>query len=81
MGMSVRQNPVMEAVAVTPSDTTVLAKPSHWIMVTVAGNVAVTLLNGAVITFPGLQPGNFYAIQASKIMSTGTTATGIIACN
>lgn len=79
--MSVRQNPIIEAVSVTPSDTTVLAKPSHWIMVTAAGNVAVTLLNGNTITFPGLQPGNFYAIQASKIMATGTTATGIIACN
>lgn len=65
-------------VAVTPSDATVLA-PTRGIYVGVAGNVAVKLLNGTTVTFTAMASGIIHPIRATQVLSTGTTATNIVA--
>jgi hypothetical protein len=55
----------------------VLVKPSRGIMVTVAGNVAVTMLDGTTGVLPALNPGTLYPIAATSILQASTTATGI----
>lgn len=54
-----------------------LAVPCRAIMVGVSGDVAVTMVDGSTGTLPALNPGTVYPIAASKIMHTGTTATGV----
>tara|TARA_R110000868_G_scaffold157445_1_gene384674 strand:- start:6 stop:491 length:486 start_codon:yes stop_codon:yes gene_type:complete len=44
-----------------------------------AGNVAMTTNGSDVITFVGLNTGQFVPVQAVKVALTGTTATNIIA--
>jgi hypothetical protein len=65
-----------DAQAVTPDDIA----PNHGVgfMVAVAGNVAITTDKGSVTTIPACQAGVQYWFRFRRIMSTNTTATGII---
>ena len=65
------------AVAVTPSDTTVIVGKA--IYVGGAGNVAVTTSAGTVVTFTAPPVGTVIPIAFTKIMATNTTATLLIA--
>ncbi|MEL6809092.1 MAG: hypothetical protein AAFO97_15070 [Pseudomonadota bacterium] len=47
------------------------------IMVTTAGNVAVTQHDGTTEILPALQPGVPYPFSPAAILNAGTTATGI----
>ncbi|MDW3181735.1 hypothetical protein [Roseobacter sp.] len=47
------------------------------IMVTTAGDVAITQHDGADEVLPALQPGVQYVFSAATIRQTGTVATGI----
>lgn len=64
------------AVDVSAADQT-LTKTSRAIMVGVAGDVAVQMIDGTTGTLPALNPGTVYPIAATKIVKIGTTATGI----
>lgn len=59
-----------------------LTSPSRGIYVGGAGNIAVQFANdpdaGSVILV-GIAPGIWHPMQVSKILQTGTTATGIFA--
>jgi hypothetical protein len=70
-------SPVEGGFDVFPEDNVDLAKVTRALMITGAGDVAVTLKNGDAITLPGLTPGVIYPIRAARIAATGTTATGI----
>lgn len=62
------------AVAVTPNDTTTIPG-TRGVEVGVAGDLAVRMVNGDIITLPviaGERP-----LQVNRIYSTGTTATGL----
>lgn len=66
-------------VAVTPSDTTVLA-PTRGLYVGGTGNVTVDFADGTtsvLLTAPAL--GIIHPISVVKVKSTGTTATVIVA--
>jgi len=72
--------------AITPSDTDKFTpfangeiRRCQFIIIGVAGNVAVANEDGTTTTITGLQAGGQYAISTDQILSTGTTATGIIA--
>lgn len=68
-----------QAVAVTPSDTVNFARGlCRAIYVGGAGNF-VAIVDGAAITFNGALAGNIYPIQATRINSTNTTATNLVA--
>ena len=69
------------ALAVTPSDSTVLPT-TRGLWVGVAGNVAVVMSDDQnSITFVGVPAGSILPIQVTKVLATGTTATDIIALN
>jgi len=71
-------NPADSLVAVTPSDSTAL-KLTSGIYVGSDGDLAVTDNLGVVTTLVGVKAGNVYPIRVKKVMSTNTTATGIVA--
>lgn len=68
------------AVAVTPSDTTVLL-PTRGLYVGVAGNVAVALVDDPemAVTFVGAAAGVVLPLRVVKVMATNTTASSIVA--
>lgn len=69
--------PAHGAVSVTPNDSTVLVT-TRSLFVGVSGNLAVQMADGETITFTNV-PVGIFPIQVDKVLSTGTTATNIIA--
>lgn len=67
-----------KAVAVTPSDATVL-EASKGLYIGGSGNVAVTMKDGTSVTFTGISAGMIHPISVTKVKATGTTATNIVA--
>jgi len=66
--------------AVTPSDANDLGNgPANALYVAGAGNIAVNLAGGGTATLTGLAAGQILEIAASRVLATGTTATGIVA--
>lgn len=72
------QSPPSRGLAVTPNNGADLAFPIRGLMVASAGDVSVVTLRGDTVTLPALQPGMQYAILATRVRATGTTATGIV---
>ena len=70
--------PAMDATALTKSDSTVLT-PTRGLYVGGGGDVAVTMLGGTVVTFSAVPTGAFMPIQITKLMSTNTSATLVLA--
>lgn len=72
-----------DSAAVTPSDSVDLPLNStghgvRRIYVTGAGNVAVNLTGGGTATLTGLTANTIYEVGITRVLATGTTATGII---
>lgn len=65
------------ASSVTPSDTTEIR--ATCLFIGGAGNVAVEMAGGQDVTFNGLAAGTQLFIEVSKVKSTSTTATNILA--
>jgi hypothetical protein len=65
------------AVAITPSDATVLPK-TRGIWVGVTGNIAVRMANGESVTFANV-PVGLLPIQVDMVKATSTTATTMLA--
>ena len=78
--MTVRQNPPSKHAAVTPSDSALLDPGFDvtGIYVGGAGNIALTL-NGVEVTYVGVAAGSIIPGQFTKVASTGTTATNLVA--
>lgn len=71
--------PFLKAAAVTKSDSTVLAK-TRGLYIGGAGNVAVIMADDAsAVTLVGLAVGVVHELSVTKVMSTNTTATNIVA--
>ena len=66
------------AVSVTPSDTTDLGF-TRAVYVGSTGDVAVTMVDGTSVVLRSVPTGAVLPIAVSKIKSTGTTATLIVA--
>lgn len=66
-------------VAITPSDSADIPGGTiRGFTVAVAGNVAVVMADGSTGTLSNLPEGVQHAYQVTRILATGTTATGII---
>jgi hypothetical protein len=65
------------AVAITPSDST-LIPVTRAVYVGGAGNLAVRMADGTLPVFVSVSSGVF-PVQVDKVLSTGTTCTGIYA--
>lgn len=74
-------DPAVKAVAVTPSDSTDLTvAPCRALWVGGAGAVAVILADDTSgVTFSAVPAGTLLRVAAKRVLSTGTTATAILA--
>lgn len=67
-------------VAVTPNDNTDLTNTTRAIYIGGAGNLAVILdRDTSAVTFLAVSAGAVLPIRVRRVMSTGTTATNILA--
>jgi hypothetical protein len=71
--------PYRHAAAITPSDTVDLTNVSRAIYVGGAGNIVLITQAGETVTITGATVGSVYRIMASRIKSTSTTATNLVA--
>jgi hypothetical protein len=69
--------PAHGAVAITPSDVTVIPV-TRSIYVGTTGNINVRMADGQTLVFPTV-PVGVLAIQVDQVLSTSTTASNIIA--
>lgn len=80
LGLNLRAE--YESSPVTPNDSVDLPSFANQLIsvglqVTGAGNVAVQLKGGGTATLTGLAAGQIVDISVSRVLATGTTATGI----
>ena len=72
--------PAYSAYEITPNDSTDLpAGDTRAIYIGGDGNLAVITAAGNSVTFVGLKAGSVLPVRASRVKSTGTTATSLIA--
>lgn len=73
------------AAAVTPSNTTdipsVTGGTNNGCVLYVGGygDLTVDTVGGDTVTFVGVNGGTFFPVQVTRVYSTGTSATGIVA--
>lgn len=83
--MSYQKLQAGRAAAVTPSDTVnipaVTGGTNNGCVLYVGGdgNLRVTTIGGDTVTFVGVLAGTFLPVQVLRVLSTGTTATNIVA--
>lgn len=75
---SARTGPASSAAAVTPSDSVNLTRAADALYVGSAGNL-VAVMNGTAITFSNVPAGTVLPIKCTRVNSTNTTASGIVA--
>jgi hypothetical protein len=75
--MSNVSDPAKYGAAVTPSNSVNLAAPTRSLYIGTTGNVSIEMLNGTVVLTSvavGILP-----VQCTRVNSTGTTASNIVA--
>ena len=72
------QDPAVHAAAVTPSDSVDLANTSTALYIGGTGNLTVIMLGGEQVTFAAV-PVGILPIRVTRVLSTGTAATNILA--
>lgn len=73
-------HPAENAVAITPHDSNDLADASRGVFVGVSGNLKVDMVgSGTAVVFTGLAAGVIHPLRVTRIYSTDTTATNIVA--
>ena len=82
--MSNRSDPAGYVFAVTPSDSADLATATRALWVGTGGNVAIhsfdpTTQKVTSVTLTAVPNGTLLPIVTRRVLSTGTTATGIVA--
>lgn len=70
--------PAIAATAITPNDSTDLANATRAIYVGGAGSLAVVFVEGQSVTFSGVAAGTILPLRLSRVLATGTTATGLV---
>lgn len=77
---SLSQFSAVSAASIVPSDSTPLTNSTYAIYVGGAGDVKVILNNDtAAVIFKAVPVGTTLYVQASQVLSTGTTATLLLA--
>ena len=80
--MTERSDPSQKAVAVTKSDSTSLllnGQPPRAIYVAGTGNLNLKFGDATPVLFTTVQAGSVLPVRPTLVMSTSTTATGIVA--
>lgn len=65
---------IRRGAAIVPNDAADLAAETRAIYVGSAGDVAVVLISGDVLTFAGVPAGTLLPVRAIRVKATGTTA-------
>ncbi|MFB2552638.1 spike base protein, RCAP_Rcc01079 family [Ensifer soli] len=71
-------DPATHGFAVTPDDGADLEEPSRAVYVGLGGALAVRMLSGQSVTLE-VPAGSLLPIRVVRVLSTGTTADGIVA--
>ncbi len=72
--------PAENAVAVTPHNSTDLVTATRALWIGGAGNISVEMVGGqSAVVFVGIQAGTILPIRVTRVNSTSTTATSIVA--
>jgi hypothetical protein len=71
--------PAANAAAVTPHDSTNLSTTTRALWVGGAGDVAVEMLGSGTIVLAGIPAGTLLPIRVTRVNSTNTDATDIVA--
>jgi len=83
--MAYQKLQAQRAASVTPSNTVDIASVNGGptdvcvLYVGTGGNLAVITAGGDSVIFTNVQSGSFIPVQVSRVLVTGTSATGIIA--
>lgn len=69
--------PIVGGVAITPHNTTELAKTTRALYVGVAGDVTALMADGTVVTYKAV-PVGVWPFRVRRINATATTATDMV---
>ena len=72
-------DPATNAVLITPNDSTDLVAVTRAVYIGTTGNMKVTMQDSGTVLFTGIPAGTTLPIRVSRIWSTTTTASTIIA--
>ncbi len=70
--------PASTAEAITPHDTNPLGFVTRALYVGQAGDVALELKSGGVVTLRNMQAGVIYPLRVVQVLATGTTAADLV---
>jgi hypothetical protein len=70
-------SPLCGGFDITSDDAADLPQVTRALMAGSAGDIAVLLKNGETLVLPGLAAGVVYPFRVVRVLSTGTTATGL----
>ena len=76
-GMS---DPIVTASTITPDDAVDLQTATRALFVGTGGNLRVTLVSGAIVTFPNAGAG-WHPLRVTRVWGTGTTASNLVGCS
>jgi hypothetical protein len=71
-------SPAEDGAAIVPSDDAALGHVTRAIWVGGAGALRVRMLGGGVVTLGEVPAGTLLPLRATRVFSTGTTATGLV---
>jgi hypothetical protein len=79
-GVRTLSEPVVNAAAITPNDNNDLTQFTRFIYVGATGDLTVNMAgSGASILFKAVPVGTVLPIRVSRVLSTGTTASQLVA--
>ena len=73
------ESPAEHMFEVTPNDSTELANATRAVYVGGAGDLKIKAVGGETVTLVGVAAGSLLPLRVVQILSTGTTATSIVA--
>lgn len=80
MSLVYQSGPATNAVAVTPHDSTNIGSPTRALWIGGAGNISVEMNGvGSAVVFQGIAAGSLLPVSVTRVNSTSTTATQIVA--
>ncbi len=71
-------DPGYDGFLISASDSEDLVAQTRAIWVGSGGSLAVVMAGGSSLTFENVPGGSLLPIQASRVMATGTTASGLV---
>ena len=71
-------SPAFSAFEITPDDAADLPQVTRAIYVGGSGDLRLIMKDGSTVTFVAVAEGSPFTVRAARVLSTGTTATGLV---